>query len=142
MTKAIHFLLVEDNDDHAELIRQCVAQHDVGIQLDRVGSGEEALTYLKHEGAYSGSVTPSVVLLDINLPGMDGVAVLDAIKRDPDLKRIPVVMLTTSKAARDRTRAYESHANSYVTKPVQYHQLLEVVENIQVYWATCNQPPA
>jgi CheY-like chemotaxis protein len=142
MTKDVHFLLVEDNEDHAELIRQNFCAERLANRLDHVINGEDALRYLKREGRFCASPRPDVILLDLNLPGMSGLEVLASMKRDQTLKRIPVVVLTTSQAERDRASAYEHHANSYVAKPVDFSRLQDVVRQLELYWTICNQPPA
>lgn len=142
MKDEVRFLLVEDNEDHAELIRQSFSSDRLVSQVDRVECGEDALRFLRGEGRFARQARPDVVVLDLNLPGMGGLEVLAAMKGDPRLKRIPVVVLTTSQAERDRARAYDHHANSYVTKPVDFAQLQQVVQHLERYWALCNQPPA
>lgn len=141
MSKVIRFLLVEDDEDHAELIRQSFSLERLANRIDHVTNGEDALDFLKNVGRFAESVRPHVVLLDLNLPRMSGLDVLERIKDDPKLRQIPVVMLTTSEAPADRARAYEHNANSFVTKPIGFEQLQQVVRQLELYWTICNQPP-
>lgn len=138
--RLLHFLLVEDDDDHAEIVLRTFRQNHIGNTIERVPDGIEALQYVRHEGRYAGKPRPDVILLDLNLPKMDGHEVLDAIKSDDDLKRIPVVVLTTSDAETDRVKAYEHHANSYVVKPVDFARLRQMVNDLSLYWGLWNQP--
>lgn len=140
-SKPIHFLLVEDDPSHAELIRIAMAENAVSNTVDHVGDGEEAIKYLTKKDPYSESELPDVILLDIRLPKLDGHEVLQYIKTHEDLCRIPVVMLTTSNADSDRLRAYEHHANSYLTKPISFEQFHKMVKDLQLYWAIWNHPP-
>ena len=136
-----HFLLVEDEPAHAELVRIAMDENAVANTMDHVEDGEEAVRYLNGEGQYEGRRRPDVVLLDIRLPKMDGHEVLEYMKTRDHLSTIPVVMLTTSDADSDRIRAYEHNANSYVTKPVDFEQFRKMVRDLQLYWAVWNHPP-
>ena len=138
--RLLHFLLVEDDDDHAEIVTRTFRQNHIGNTIDRVADGVQALQYVRRQGAYAGRPRPDVILLDLNLPKVDGHEVLDAIKSDPDLKCIPVVVLTTSDAETDRAKAYEHHANSYVVKPVDFVRLRQMVNDLSLYWGLWNQP--
>ncbi len=132
----INILLVEDNPGDVVLTREALSDAKVRNELNVVGDGIEALEYLRRQGQYSGATRPDLILLDLNLPRKDGREVLSEIKQDPDLKRIPVVVLTTSKAEEDILRSYNLHANCYVTKPVDLNQFLTIVKTIEDFWLT------
>jgi len=138
-------LLVEDNPDHVVLIRRSFAEHDVRAALMVVPDGEEAVSYLFRRGEWSDSAKsprPNLILLDLRLPKLSGFHVLEEVKRSPDLTDIPVVVLTTSQADADMDRAYSSHANSYLVKPVEFDRFLELVGDIGRYWLKWNRQPA
>ena len=132
----MHILLVEDNPADARLVREALAESDVGAELHWVSSGEEALSFLRHGEPFLTAPAPDLVLLDLNLPGLRGQEVLIEIKQDPFLRRIPVVVLTSSSAPRDVLDAYDAHANSYMVKPVDFEQFLALVATIRGYWLT------
>jgi CheY-like chemotaxis protein len=127
-------LLVEDNPGDVRLTTEALKEGRVLNQVHVVGDGVEALKFLHREEPYTDAVKPDLILLDLNLPRMSGREVLAEIKADEDLKRIPVVVLTTSQAEEDVLRSYDLHANCYVTKPVDLEQFLEVVKFIEDYW--------
>lgn len=137
-TKA-RFLLVEDDDDHAELVQFGFSAHESCSHLERVGSGEAALAFLEKEQPYTDRGRPDVILLDLNLPGMSGLEVLSVIKSTAEWRAIPVVVLTTSGSETDRARAYGRHANSYVIKPVEFARMEALVQELVHYWTRCNQ---
>lgn len=137
-----HFLLVEDDSSHAELVRIAMEENAVANTMDHVEDGVEAVKYLNLEEPYAASRRPDVVLLDIRLPRMDGHELLEYMKTSEQFSTIPVVMLTTSDADSDRARAYKHNANSYVTKPVDFDQFRKMVRDLQLYWAVWNHPPA
>ena len=137
----VRFLLVEDDDDHAEIIQRTMQQHRINNALERVVDGVEALAYVRGEGGYAGRQRPDVMLLDLKLPRMDGHQVLEAVKSDPDLANIAVVVLTTSNAETDRAKAYERHANSYLIKPIDYSRFQQLVNDLGLYWGIWNQYP-
>lgn len=137
-----HFLLVEDDPSHAELVRIAMEENAVANTMDHVEDGVEAVKYLNLEEPYAASHRPDVVLLDIRLPRMDGHELLEYMKTSEQFATIPVVMLTTSDADSDRARAYKHNANSYVTKPVDFDQFRKMVRDLQLYWAVWNHPPA
>lgn len=139
MDRNVRFLLVEDNPDHAQLVRATFEMHRVLNQLDWVEDGELALAYLRGEGAYANRKRPHVVLLDLRLPKLSGMDTLAEIKADPALRDIPVVILTSSEAERDRLAAMQSYANSFVIKPVDFKQLSDVVNQLRLYWTVCDQ---
>ena len=127
-------LLVEDNPGDAELAREALENSKFINELDIVEDGVQALEFLYQRGIYEKASRPDIVLLDLNLPKMDGRQVLARIKNDDDLKTIPVVILTSSKADEDILRSYKLHANCYITKPLDIEQFFEVVKNIKEFW--------
>jgi chemotaxis family two-component system response regulator Rcp1 len=135
-TRVIEILLVEDNPADARLTREALRDAKVQNNLSVVDDGVEALAFLQREGAYDKSPRPDLILLDLNLPRKDGRQVLAEIKADPDLKMIPVVILTTSTAEEDVLNSYGLHANAYVKKPVDFSQFLRVVQAIEEFWLT------
>ena len=136
---AMRFLIVEDDDDHAELIRLALEDSEVGSRIERVRDGVETLAYLRHEGAHANRKPPDVILLDLKMPRVDGHEVLEQVKEDPTLRHIPIVVLTTSQAEADKERAYHNHANSYLVKPVDFERFAQLIRNLEVYWGTWNQ---
>ncbi len=118
-----------------------LAQNRVANTVDRVADGEQALAYLRREGSFREAPRPDIILLDLKLPGIDGHEVLAVLKKDPSLCCIPVVVLTTSAAEADRARAYYNHANSYLTKPVDFEKFNQMVQDLKLYWCVWNQPP-
>jgi CheY-like chemotaxis protein len=130
----VEILLVEDNAGDVRLTREALNEAKVRNNLNVVGDGVEALTFLRRQGQYGGAARPDIILLDLNLPRMDGRQVLAEVKADPALRRIPVVILTTSKAEEDIIRTYDLHANCYVTKPVDFEQFVKVVQSIEDFW--------
>lgn len=137
----IEILLVDDNDDDVVLLRESFKDSRFVNILNVVHDGEEALAYLRHEGAYASAPTPGLVLLDINMPRRNGFEVLEAMKADPQLKQIPVVMLTTSTRDEDVARSYDRGACSYVSKPVSFEKLKEVVKQFTLYWTLVSVVP-
>ena len=132
--KPIEILLVEDNPGDADLAREALADSKLNNNLSVVMDGEEAMAYLRRDGKYADAPRPDLVLLDLNLPKKDGREVLAEIKADGDLKRIPVVILTTSRAEEDVLKSYNLHANCYITKPIDLNQFLKVVKSIEDFW--------
>jgi chemotaxis family two-component system response regulator Rcp1 len=131
---AIDVLLVEDDPGDVELTKASLAQAKIRVSLSVVGDGEEAIAYLNRSGAYKHAPTPDLVLLDLNLPRKSGGEVLTEMRNDPVLKRIPVVILTTSDADEDIVRSYTNGANCYVTKPVGLQEFDKVVHSIADFW--------
>jgi CheY-like chemotaxis protein len=125
--RRIDVLLVEDDPGDTLMIREAFEQHHITHRLHHVPDGVEALAFLHGEGEHAGSPRPDLILLDLNLPRMDGREVLKRVKGDADLRAIPVVVLTTSDADEDILRSYDLHANAYVTKPVDFDRFIEVV---------------
>ncbi|HEU4455698.1 MAG TPA: response regulator [Longimicrobium sp.] len=140
-TRPIEVLLVEDNPGDVRLTREALREGKVRNNLNVAADGIEALAYLRREGGYAGSVRPDLILLDLNLPRMDGREVLEVIKADPALRSIPVVVLTSSQAERDIVRAYDLRANCYVSKPVDFDQFIIVVKSIEDFWFTIVKLP-
>jgi len=132
----VEILLVEDNPGDERLTREALREGKVYHNLHWVKDGVEAMQFLRREGKFTGAVHPDIILLDLNLPKKDGREVLEEIKSDDVLKRIPVVVLTTSKAEEDVLRTYNLHANCYVTKPVDLEKFIVVVKSIDVFWLT------
>lgn len=130
----IEILLVEDNPGDVRLTQEGLKEGRVQNELRVVGNGEEALAYLRKEGKYREVERPDLILLDLNLPKKNGHEVLVQIKEDPDLRRIPVVVLTSSKAEEDILKTYNLYANCYITKPVDLEQFIEVVKSIEDFW--------
>jgi CheY-like chemotaxis protein len=137
-------LLVEDNPDHAELVKRNLEDFQVANHIYHVEDGEAALDYVYRRGTYSDHKKfprPDVILLDLRLPRIDGLEVLKQIKRDLTLQAIPVVVLTTSDAEKDLAQAYEYHANSYVTKPVNFENFSRLLRDLGYYWLAWNKRP-
>jgi two-component system, chemotaxis family, response regulator Rcp1 len=130
----IEILLVEDNPGDVRLTQEVLRDGRIHNKLNVVGDGVEALACLRREGAYADMPQQDLILLDLNLPKMDGRQVLAEIKSDPELRKIPVVVLTTSAAEADVMSAYDLHANCYITKPVDLGQFEEVVRSIEDFW--------
>jgi CheY-like chemotaxis protein len=130
----IDILLVEDSPADVDLTREALEDAKVRNNLHVVEDGVEALAFLRREGQYEASPRPDLVLLDLNLPKKDGREVLAEIKADQNLRRIPVVILTTSEAEQDILRSYDLHANCYVTKPVDLEQFITVIKSIENFW--------
>jgi len=137
----IEILLVEDNPGDIRLTQEALKEGKVRNHLNVAQDGVEALAFLNREGQYANASRPDVILLDLNLPKKDGREVLAAIKDDPDLRRIPVVILTTSQAEKDILQTYNLHANCYITKPVELDEFLEVVKAIDEFWLTIVKLP-
>lgn len=140
-TRAIDVLLVEDDPGDVLMTREAFEDNKVANNLYVVGDGVTAMEFLRKQGDYADAPTPDLVLLDLNLPRMDGREVLAALKDDPELRRIPVVVLTTSEAEEDVLRSYSLHANAYVTKPVDFGRFIEVVRQIDEFFVTVVRLP-
>lgn len=132
--KPVDILLVEDNPGDADLAREALENTKLNNRLYVVDDGEKAMSFLLREGPYAEMPRPDLILLDLNLPRKDGRQVLAEIKLNDDLKRIPVVILTTSQAEEDVIRTYDLHANCYITKPINLNQFLHVVRSIESFW--------
>ena len=139
--KSMRFLLVEDNNAHARLVMLQLGDSRDGIIVDRVSDGSEALDHLYRRGPYADRARPDLILLDLKLPKVDGHEVLRQVKSDEKLKLIPVVVLTTSAAQSDKAEAYGNHANSYVTKPLNFDDFQNMMDSLKRYWMSWNQSP-
>lgn len=139
--KPIEILLIEDNPGDIELTKIALEDNKMTINLSVVEDGVEALKFLKKEGKYANAPHPDLILLDLNLPRKDGREVLAEMKADPILKRIPVVILTTSQAEEDVLRAYNLCANCYITKPVDFDRFVKIVRSIENFWFTIVKLP-
>jgi chemotaxis family two-component system response regulator Rcp1 len=132
--EAIEILLVEDNPGDIRLTQEALKDSKVFNTLHVVRDGVEAMAFLFREPPYEDAPRPDIILLDLNLPRMDGRGVLEEIKKDGDLRRIPVVILTTSEADEDIIRTYDLHANCYITKPVDLNRFVTIVKTIESFW--------
>ncbi|WP_029896717.1 response regulator [Desulfohalovibrio reitneri] len=141
LTRPIRVLLVEDNPDDIELTTEALQESKLKVDLEVVQDGEAALQCLRREGKYAGCGKPDLMLLDLNLPRKDGLEVLREIKRDEELQRIPVVVLTISQDEQDVLKAYDLHANCFITKPVDFERFIEVVRSIEGFWLTIVKLP-
>ncbi|MHC4093616.1 MAG: response regulator, partial [Planctomycetota bacterium] len=128
--KPRHFLLVEDDDAHAELVLLGLEEGRLGNTVDRVADGAAALGYVRREGKYAQAPRPDVILLDLRLPRVEGHQVLEALKNDEDLRAIPVVVLTTSATEADKAKAYSNHANSYLVKPPDFEKFQQMIKDL------------
>jgi CheY-like chemotaxis protein len=137
----IEVLLVEDDAGDVLMTQEAFEEHKVRNKLNVVRDGEEALSYLRREGDFADAPRPDLILLDLNLPRVDGREVLQVIKNDEDLRRIPVVVLTTSQADEDILRSYSLHANAYVTKPVDFERFIAVVRQIDEFFVSVVKLP-
>ncbi len=140
-SRPMEILLVEDNPGDVRLTREALREGRVRNHLNVAADGVEAIAYLRREGGFATAVRPDVILLDLNLPRMDGRQVLTEIKRDPALRTIPVVILSSSQADQDVSGAYGLHANCYVTKPMDLDQFISVVRSIEDFWFRVVQLP-
>ncbi len=129
-----NILLVEDNEGDVVLLKEVFSSNGNHYNISVVFDGEEALKYLRKKDKYENAETPDLILLDINLPKVSGTEVLEQIKNDPKLRSIPVVVLTTSSAQTDISKAYVNHANCFITKPPNLDQFVQCIQNIELYW--------
>jgi CheY-like chemotaxis protein len=140
-TQPVEILLVEDNEDDVVLIQEAFVESRLVSAIQRVSDGEEALAYLRHEGKYNAVSLPGMVLLDINMPRKNGFEVMQAIKEDPHLRSLPVIMLTTSDREEDIVRSYAGGACSYIRKPVDLAQFQTIMSQFEVYWTMISRIP-
>ena len=138
---AVDILLVEDNPGDLRLAQEALKGSKVRNQLYVVEDGVEAMAFLRRQGKYAGVPHPDLILLDLNLPRKSGREVLAEVKADKDLKHIPVVVLTVSRAEEDVMKAYDNHANCYITKPLDFNQFIEVTKSIEDFWLTIVKLP-
>jgi two-component system, chemotaxis family, response regulator Rcp1 len=139
--KHVEILLVEDNPGDIRLTREVLREGRINNRISVVTDGEMALDFLHKRKGFADAVTPDLILLDLNLPKLSGREVLEAVKSDPGLKHIPVIILTTSKAEEDILRSYQHHANCYITKPVDFDQFTVVVKKLEDFWFTIVKIP-
>ncbi|HWG85020.1 MAG TPA: response regulator [Deinococcales bacterium] len=140
--EVIEILLVEDNPGDALLTREAFEEARVRNNLHHVTDGVQAMQFLRCEGEFTQCPRPDIILLDLNMPRKGGLEVLSEVKNDPALRDIPVVILTTSSAEEDIVKSYQSHANAYITKPVDLAKFLEVVRSLEEFWlAVVRLPP-
>jgi two-component system, chemotaxis family, response regulator Rcp1 len=135
-SRPIEILLVEDSPSDAALTIEALKAGKIANRLSHVEDGVEALEFLNRRGKYANAARPDLIMLDLNLPRRDGREVLAEIKNDPDLKIIPIIVLTTSRADEDILRSYELNANCYITKPVDFTHFIDVVKSIEQFWLT------
>lgn len=143
MSELRPILLAEDNSQDIELTLEALTEYSLANRVVVVRDGVEAMQYLRREGKHAQrkQVNPAVIILDIKMPRMDGIEVLKAIRSDPALKTIPVVMLTSSREEQDLLRSYESGINAYVVKPVKFKEFIEAVKQVGIFWAILNELP-
>lgn len=141
--KLKRILLVEDSANDAELTMKALAKKSLANEVEWVKDGQQALDYLTHQGTYINRPgnNPGLILLDLKLPKVDGLEVLRVIKTTDSLKSIPVVVLTSSREERDLTESYNLGVNSYVVKPVDFHDFMDAVTELGIFWALVNEPP-
>lgn len=132
--KIVEILLVEDNEADAFLMQEVFQESSYRNKVNVVANGLEAMEFLHRKGSYENVPRPDIILLDLNLPKKDGRAVLEEVKGDPNLKAIPVIVLTTSESEEDVKKSYDSHANCYITKPMELDQTYRIVQVIQDFW--------
>jgi len=138
--EAFEILLVEDNPGDARLAQEALKEGRMTSRLKVVVDGVEAMSFLRREGQYQGSPRPNLILLDLNLPRKDGRQVLAELKADEDLRRIPVVVLTTSEEQQDKVNSFDLGVAGYMAKPVDYRQFVEVMRSINTYWTISEMP--
>jgi CheY-like chemotaxis protein len=144
MTGLHRLLVVEDSESDIELLREALADSEPNVELDIVRHGEDALSFLRREGEFQAAARPDLVVLDLNLPRMGGFEVLRALREDvdPRLRRLPVVVFTTSSTSSDVDRAYDLHASSFVTKPTAFEHYLDTVRAFREFWLRVARLPA
>lgn len=142
--KPVDILLVEDNEDHIELTLRALKNNNVMNEIYVVKDGQEALDFVYHQGKHEDTAKyprPGLILLDIHLPKVNGFEVLETLKKDPDVKSIPIIMLTTSSMDEEIAKSYAGGANSYVTKPVDFGEFMKKIKNLKLYWTIINSLP-
>lgn len=144
MNDRYNILLVEDNFDHAELIKRSFDEQNFHNKIFHVGDGEQALNYLKRAGIFSDpdiSPKPHIIILDLRIPKIEGIELLKIIKNENSLKKIPVIILTSSNSKKDKAQAYDNYANSYLVKPLDYNEFIKMINGFGLYWLGLNQNP-
>jgi len=143
MTNLGRILIVEDDPSDLELTLTALGEHNLANEVAVARDGQEALDYLRSEGSFAGrsGENPAVVMLDLKLPKIDGLAVLKEIRSDDRLKMVPVVVLTSSREEQDMLRSYRLGVNAYVVKPVDFHEFVNAVKELSMFWALINEPP-
>ncbi|MDA8018390.1 MAG: response regulator [Thermoanaerobaculia bacterium] len=139
--RQVEILLIEDNPDDVELTLASLEESKIGNQVHVVADGLAALDFLQRRNGHESAPQPDLILLDLNLPRMNGHEVLEVIKEDPTLRRIPVVVLTTSEADEDILKAYDLHVNCYITKPIDLEQFVKVTRAVEEFWFTIVKLP-
>jgi CheY-like chemotaxis protein len=141
--KPVDLLLVEDSEEEAELTMETLREGRIrNLRVHWVQDGEEALAFLRREGKYAGVPRPDLILLDLHMPRMGGLEVLAEVKDHPDWRRIPVVVMTSSRHEKDILSAYNNHANCYITKPINIDEFIEAVRSIEEFWLSLVRLPA
>ena len=144
MLKSLPILLVDDDVVDQKTVKRAFAKQHVANPIHTVSNGREALDYLRHEGKYADDPAAAprlgIILLDLSMPVMNGVEFLDVVKKDEELKSIPVIVLTTSREETDRVASYDKSIAGYVVKPVEFAKFMDVVSVIDMYWTLCEQP--
>ncbi|UFS69443.1 response regulator [Geomonas sp. RF6] len=139
--ETVEILLVEDNPAHADMMRETLKESRIANRLSVVTDGEMALDFLYRKGPFAESPRPGLILLDLGLPRKTGLEVLSEIKEDPELRRIPVIVLTTSESEEDILKSYDLHANTFISKPVRLSDFMEVIRSLENYWFVMAQLP-
>ena len=139
--KAVDILLVEDNPGDVRLTQEALNDGRIENKLHVVFDGVEAIEFLSKTGKHKNAIVPDLILLDLNLPKMNGLEVLEKIKNDPELKLIPVIVLTTSQSENDIHASYAMHVNCFVSKPVEYDSFMSVIKSIEDFWFTIVKLP-
>lgn len=137
----IEVLIIEDNPADVDLVKEAFKDGKLTINLVVAVDGEEAMAYLRKEGEYKSVAIPDLVLLDLNMPIKNGFEVLDEMKQDPELRRIPVIIMTISKAEEDVLKSYNLHANAYIVKPVELNQFISAIKSVENFWLTIVKLP-
>jgi two-component system, chemotaxis family, response regulator Rcp1 len=140
--RPVQILIVEDNPADARLVREVMRDSKMLNEIHWVPDGVEAMAFLRRQGKYSDSPRPNIMFLDLNMPRKDGREVLREVKSDSELRRIPIVVMTSSQAEEDIARAYDQHANCYVRKPIDFKQFHEVVKSLENFWFTTVELPS
>jgi CheY-like chemotaxis protein len=140
--RPVEILMAEDNPGDVRLTQEALKESKILNHLHVVGDGEEAMAFLRRQGKYAAAARPDLILLDLNMPKMDGRSVLAEVKGDAELRRIPVVVLSSSSAEQDIVKSYDLHANCYITKPVDLEQFSVVVKTVEEFWFSIVKLPA